>query len=46
MKGMNDVDECNPTILYKSNVPSQLELPKMKGMEHYMDECLNHPPYI
>jgi hypothetical protein len=34
------VDECNPTI-----VPSQLELPKMKGMEHNMDECLN-PVYI
>lgn len=45
MKGMNHVDECNPTIYIQINVPSQLELPKMKGMEHDMDECLN-PPYI
>ncbi len=38
-------DECNPTIYIQINVPSQLELPKMEGMEHDMDECLN-PPYI
>jgi hypothetical protein len=35
MKGMNDVHECNPTIYTNQMyVPSQLELPKMKGMEH------------
>jgi hypothetical protein len=36
----------NATPRYiQSNEPSQLELPKMKGIEHDMDECLN-PPYI
>jgi hypothetical protein len=36
---------ATPQYIYKSMCLHNLELPKMKGMEHDMDECLN-PPYI
>jgi len=32
-----------PHDIYKSMCLHKLELPKMKGMEHDMDECLNPP---
>jgi hypothetical protein len=36
---------ATPQYIYKSMCLHNLELPKMKGMEHDMDECLN-PPHI